>query len=73
MSSDLEQGDAVRHERAVSALSHRTGAPLAEVRALFGRELARLAQGATVRSYLVTRTASNVLAMLRRMRPRPLR
>jgi hypothetical protein len=56
--------EAVRHERAISALMHRTGVPLAEVRALFAEEFARLARGATVRSYLITRTASNVLAAL---------
>ncbi|MFZ0500677.1 MAG: DUF3562 domain-containing protein [Steroidobacteraceae bacterium] len=66
MSSHLENGrEAARHERAISALTQRTGVPLAEVRALFTEEFARLARGATVRSYLVTRTASNVLAALR--------
>lgn len=57
--------EAVRHERAIAALTHRTGAPLAEVRALFAEEFARLARGATVRSYLITCTVSNVLAALR--------
>lgn len=62
--------EAVRHERAISALTHRTGVPVAEVRALFAEEFARLARGATVRSYLITRTASNVLAALREKRRR---
>ncbi len=57
--------EAARHERAISTLMQRTGAPLAEVRALFAKEFARLARDATVRSYLVTRTESNVLAALR--------
>lgn len=57
--------EAARHERAIGALTRRTGAPLAEVRALFVEEFARLAQGARVRSYLVTLTASKVLAALR--------
>lgn len=57
--------EAAGHERAISTLTQRTGVPLAEVRALFAKEFARLARGATVRSYLVTRTASNVLAALR--------
>jgi hypothetical protein len=57
--------EAVRHERAIAALTHRTGVPLAEVRALFAEEFARLARGATVRSYLITCTVANVLAALR--------
>ncbi len=66
MSSILENGkEAARHERAISALTRRTGAPLAQVRALFAEEHARLARGATVRSYLVVLTASRVLAALR--------
>ena len=73
MSSDSEHGDeATRHERAVSALTERTGAPVAEVRALFAAEIARLTRGATVRSYLVTRATSNVLATLRRIRRQPI-
>ena len=58
--------EAVRHERAMSSLSDRTGAPLAEVRNLFAQEFARLELGAKVRSYLAVLTASNVHAMLRR-------
>lgn len=69
MMSDLEScKEAAQHERAISALTQRTGVPLAEVRALFTEEFARLARGATVRRYLVTRTASNVLAALRARR-----
>lgn len=56
---------AARHEQAIGALAQRTGVSLAEVRVLFTEEFSRLARGATVRSYLVTRAASNVLAALR--------
>jgi hypothetical protein len=66
MISHLEKcKEAAQHERAINALTERTGAPRAEVGALFATEFARLAQRATVRSYLVTRTVSNVLAALR--------
>jgi Protein of unknown function (DUF3562) len=58
--------EAVRHERAVTSLCDRTGAPLAEVRSLFAQEFSRLEPGAKVRSYLAVLTASNVRAMLRR-------
>jgi hypothetical protein len=72
MTSDSEHDEeATRHERAVRALTERTGAPVAEVRALFAAEVVRLTRGATVRSYLVTRATSNVLAKLRNMRGRP--
>jgi ribosomal protein L34E len=67
MSSLFEAGkDALRHERAVSLLCDRTGAPLVEVRRLFAQEFSRLELGAKVRSYLGVLTASNVRAMLRR-------
>jgi hypothetical protein len=67
MSSLLEPGkEAVRHEHAMSSLSDRTGAPLAEVRSLFAQEFSRLELGAKVRSYLAVLTASKVRAMLRR-------
>ena len=67
MSSLLEPGkEAVRHEHAMSSLSDRTGAPLAEVRSLFAQEFSRLELGAKVRSYLGVLTASNVRAMLPR-------
>lgn len=67
MSPLFEPGkEAVRHERAMSSLSDRTGAPLAEVRRLFAQEFARLELGAKVRSYLAVLTASNVRALLRR-------
>ena len=58
--------EAVRHERAMSSLSDRTGAPLAEVRNLFAQEFTRLELGAKVRSYLTILTAANVRAMLSR-------
>jgi hypothetical protein len=57
--------EAARHEQAIGALAQRTEVSLADVRVLFTEEFARLARGATVRSYLVTRAASNVLAALR--------
>jgi Protein of unknown function (DUF3562) len=58
--------ETVSHERAVTSLCDRTGAPLAEVRSLFAQEFSRLELGAKVRSYLAVLTASNVRAMLRR-------
>jgi hypothetical protein len=58
--------DAARHERAMSSLCERTGAPPADVRRLFAQEFSRLELGAKVRSYLAVLTASNVRAMLRR-------
>jgi hypothetical protein len=61
--------EAAQHERAITALTERTGVPRAEVGALFVKEFGRLARGATVRSYLVTRTVSNVLAALRAKAP----
>lgn len=67
MSSLLERGgEAVRHERAISSLSDRTGASLARVRLLFAQELARLELGAKVRSYLSVLAASKVRATLGR-------
>jgi hypothetical protein len=67
MSPLLEPGkEAFRHERAMSSLCDRTGAPLAEVRNLFAQEFSRLELGAKVRSYLTVLTASKVRAMLRR-------
>ena len=67
MSPLFEPGkETVRHERAMSSLSDRTGAPLAEVQRLFAHEFSRLELGAKVRSYLAVLTASNVRAMLRR-------
>ncbi len=58
--------EAARHERAISSLRNRTGAPLAVIRSLFAQEFSRLELGATVRSYLSALTASNVRKMLRR-------
>ena len=73
MSSLFEVGkEAARHERAMSSLCDRTGAPLAEVRSLFVQEFSRLELGAKVRSYLAVLTASNVRAMLPR-KPRDVR
>ena len=66
MSSFFERGnEGVRHERAISSLSDRTGASLAKVRALFAQEFGRLGLGAKVRSYLPVLTTSSVRAILR--------
>jgi hypothetical protein len=59
-------GEAARHERAISSLHVRTGAPLVEVRRLFAQEFSRLELGAKVRSYLSVLTVRNVRGMLRR-------
>lgn len=67
MFSAFERGkEAAGNERAVSLLSDRTGAPLAEVRTLFAQEFSRLELRAKVRSYLAVLASSNVLARLRR-------
>lgn len=67
MSSFFERGgEADRHERAIGSLSDGTGASLARVRHLFAQELARLALGAKVRSYLSVLATSKVRAQLRR-------
>jgi hypothetical protein len=53
-------------QRAIDSLSERSGVPVAKVRALFARELARLELGATVRSYLSVLAAASVRGMLSR-------
>lgn len=58
-------------ERAISSLCDRTGASRADVSALFAHEIARLALGATVRSYLRLLAAANVHAALRRRETQP--
>jgi hypothetical protein len=65
-----DANDVAQQEHVIGALTDRTGVPLAEVRALYAGEYARLARDATVRSYLALRTTSNVLAMLRARRDR---
>jgi hypothetical protein len=60
------RNDPLAHERAIQSLSEKSGASPAEVRAVFGDELARLKMGAKVGSYLGVLTASNVRGMLRR-------
>ena len=55
-------------ERVIRSLCDRTGASRADVGALFSHELARLALGARVRSYLRLLAAANVHATLRRRR-----
>jgi len=59
-----------RHERAIRSLADRCGVGVAEVRTRFRREFARLAPGASVRSFLTVLTAANVLSGLRRERGR---
>ena len=54
------------HDREIRSLSDRSGAPPAEVRALFVAEFARLKIGAKIGSYLSVLTQSNVRGMLRR-------
>jgi hypothetical protein len=60
-----DASESAQQERVIGTLTDRTGVPLAEVRALYDGEFARLARGATVRKYLTLRATSNVLAMLR--------
>jgi hypothetical protein len=45
-------GISARSLKYMRAFADRTGVPLAEIRALYAGELARLARGATVRRYL---------------------
>jgi hypothetical protein len=69
MSSPRPRGRPVDgDQRAITSLSERSGVPSAEVRILFVREFARLALGATVKSYLSVLTAANVRGMLHRAR-----
>jgi len=66
MSAELERnGRTAAHEREISALTSMTGFPENEVRTLFEGEFARLADGATVGTFLIVRTVSNVLTILR--------
>jgi hypothetical protein len=58
--------ETARHERVMSSLCDRTGAPLARVRSLFAQEFSRLELGAKVRSYLDVLAARKVRAILRR-------
>ena len=53
-------------ERTIRSLCDRTGAPHADVQALFAREFTRLGLGATVRSYVRLLAAANVYTVLRR-------
>jgi hypothetical protein len=50
--------EVARHERAISSLHVRIGAPLVEVRRPFAQEFSRLELGAKVRSYLAALTVS---------------
>lgn len=65
MSSVSVRNESSGDERAIRSLSRSTGAALADVRALFSKESARLALGARIRSYLPALTAANVRALLR--------
>jgi len=67
MNSPIEhRRECARHERAISSLGDRTGAPLVEARRLFAREFAPLELVAKVRSYLSLVTVRNVRAAVRR-------
>jgi len=66
VSLELDLTESERHERAIRALIARSGVSPLEVRARFGRELARLQLNARVRSYLTLLTSANVLTALRR-------
>jgi hypothetical protein len=50
----------------IRALTSMTGFPESEVRSVFETEFSRLSSGAIVDSYLIARTLSNVMAVLRR-------
>jgi len=65
MSSDLTAVETDLDERTIRSLCDRTGAPRADVQALFAREFLRLGLGATVRSYVRLLAAANVYAVLR--------
>ena len=66
MNTPFEHSNSQRYEREIRSLSDRSGASVAEVRARFNDEFARLKMGAKVGSYLGVLTASNVRGMLRR-------
>jgi hypothetical protein len=67
MNSPIEhRREGARHERAISSLGDRTGAPLVEARRLFARGFAPLELVAKVRSYLSLLTVRNVRAAVRR-------
>lgn len=63
MKSSIVCDDPSADERAIRSLSDRTGASVAEIRALFSQEFARLELGAKIRSYLPALTASNVRSL----------
>jgi len=64
------QGDETeneRHERVIRSMAERSDVCLLDMRARFGRELARLeVRGARQRSYLMLLATSNVVTALRR-------
>ena len=66
MSSAITTREHDQDERTISSLCDRTGAPRADVQALFAREFLRLGLGATVRSYVRLLATANVYAALRR-------
>ena len=66
MSADRSSAElADSHAKDIGALASMTGLPESEVRSVFDTEFARLSSGATVGTYLVVRTLSNVLTILR--------
>jgi hypothetical protein len=66
MSSATTSRENDQDERTIRSLCDRTGAPHADVQALFASESLRLGLGATVRSYVRLLAAANVYAALRR-------
>jgi hypothetical protein len=58
--------EATRHERIIKSLAEGSSHSVAEVKALFVREYARLADGAKIRVHLLTLATSNVRSQLRR-------
>jgi hypothetical protein len=61
-----EDGDAVRSEHAIRALTEASGASPEEVRDLFTVEFSRLERVAKIRSYLHLLATANVRTMLSR-------
>lgn len=54
------------HERIIASLAESSSRSVTEVKALFAREYARLADGARIHAHLSTLAASNVRSQLRR-------
>ena len=65
MSAPIAERENDQDERTIRSLCDRTGAPRADVQALFAGETLRLGLGATVRSYVRLLATANVYAALR--------